>query len=947
MTVLIAAGWRPRTGTGVDAAEWVRALLAGGPERGAVLRAGDIPRAQLAVMAGRVVEAVSGRRATWSRWNLHSQACVELAEFRFATAADREEVLGEVVAAAERASVDITAPRLAPVPAGFTRSDGSSVFEARHAALYTSAAVLAAEDYLLARLHDQTGPRAAGRMDAGSGAGELLVDGAGLGADQVMAVEQVAGSGRPVDVLIGPAGAGKTTTLAGLRRLWEGEHGPGSVVGLAPSAATAAVLGAELGIGTDNLAKWLAELEAAPAKRARLASLRTRAAEHAAAAAAAAGAIAAVSADLARWELREGQLVIVDEASLAGTFALARLARAGEVAGAKVLLVGDPLQLAAVEAGGAFSMAAHALGAGAPRLRTVHRFEASWEAEASLLLRLGRPDVVDTYTAHGRVHSGTEAGVIDEAYQAWQADLAAGLSSLLIAGDNETVTMLNQRAQRERIAAGTVTGPMLPLAGGSSVGAGDVIVTRRNERALRAGAGSWVKNGDRWHVLAARVDGSLLVQREGGGPHVTLPGHYVAEHVELGYASTAHRAQGVTVDTAHALVVSAGMAREALYVGMSRGRCSNHVYVATLTISDEEHHARPDDQLTAREVLETVLRSSGAAASAHEAITTSQEAASSIGHLADEYDLIAAAATGARWQELIEAAPLSPAQREAVLASPAWEALSASLRRAARAGTDLERVLPALITGRELDSADDVAAVLHHRLEAFQASAPARRDPAHLVAGLFPAAALTGEGELDEALAERERLIEARARHIAARARAAGHAWAQHDDAAAVTAMVTVAAYRDRWAIDPGDPRPLGGPPGADYTQRADHARAARALRRIHDHPGTGRGLLRSPSAPARARRSGWPVPVTRPRGGALGGGRVRVGQELSGVWERNEVMGLSVIEAILARRLSTGAQISVLETVAEAALIEPGPRGIRLDTVPRIVIDLDGEDWS
>ncbi|WP_194165141.1 hypothetical protein [Pseudactinotalea sp. HY160] len=53
------------------------------------------------------------------------------------------------------------------------------------------------------------------------------------------------------------------------------------------------------------------------------------------------------------------------------------------------------------------------------------------------------------------------------------------------------------------------------------------------------------------------------------------------------------------------------------------------------------------------------------------------------------------------------------------------------------------------------------------------------------------------------------------------------------------------------------------------------------------------------------------------------------------------------MIEAILARRLSTGAQISVLETVAKAALIEPGPRGIRLDTPPRIVIDLDGEDWS
>ncbi len=51
------------------------------------------------------------------------------------------------------------------------------------------------------------------------------------GVDQALAVEQIATSGRVLDVLVGPAGTGKTTTLAGLRAVWEAEHGPGSVVG--------------------------------------------------------------------------------------------------------------------------------------------------------------------------------------------------------------------------------------------------------------------------------------------------------------------------------------------------------------------------------------------------------------------------------------------------------------------------------------------------------------------------------------------------------------------------------------------------------------------------------------------------------------------------------------------------------------------------------------------
>ena len=91
-----------------------------------------------------------------------------------------------------------------------------------------------------------------------------------LALDQALAVEQIATSGRALDVLVGPAGTGKSTTMAGLRAVWEAEHGPGSVLGLAPSAAAAEVLADELGIDTENTAKWLSEHRREPERLAEL-----------------------------------------------------------------------------------------------------------------------------------------------------------------------------------------------------------------------------------------------------------------------------------------------------------------------------------------------------------------------------------------------------------------------------------------------------------------------------------------------------------------------------------------------------------------------------------------------------------------------------------------------------------------------------------------------------
>ena len=178
-----------------------------------------------------------------------------------------------------------------------------------------------------------------------------------MGQDQAVAVEQVATSGRVCDVLVGPAGTGKTVALSGLLAAWEAEHGPGSVKGPRP-----------LGLGrrqpgrgarrTDREHGQVAE-RAGPGGRAAGGS-RPAACLAAQLPAAASQAVeqraAELEAEARRWQLTPGDLLIVDEASLAGTFALDRLVAQARQAGAKILLVGDPAQLGAVGAGGAFGL---------------------------------------------------------------------------------------------------------------------------------------------------------------------------------------------------------------------------------------------------------------------------------------------------------------------------------------------------------------------------------------------------------------------------------------------------------------------------------------------------------------------------------------------------------------------------------------------------------------
>jgi conjugative relaxase-like TrwC/TraI family protein len=798
----LTASWRTRASAilGGDATAWTRSIVDG--EAPAVVRAVDVSDAALEEMGREVVEVVGEKRSTWRHWNLAAEAARQSMDLRFATATDREAVVSRIVVEAERVSLRLTPPEHASTPSQFRRPDGSSRFRPAYSMVYSSQRLLDLEDELLVMARDTSAPTVNSRSLAA-----LTQRGTGdrMGADQVAALASVASSGRRVDVLVGPAGSGKSTAMRSLRQVWEAQRGVGSVIGLAPSAAAAAVLGVELGVQTENTAKWLHDHPAGSPG------------------------------------FRGGQLVIVDEASLAGTATLHRIAARAAAAGAKLLLVGDAAQLQAVDAGGAFALLVSDR-ADPPTLSSVHRFTHDWEKAASLALRAGDPAVLDAYEGQARIVGAESESVTESAYIAWQADTAAGRISVLIAEAGDTVRELNLRARDDRVRVGTVAaGAGLALHDGTHLSAGDAVITRRNDRLLRTRA-SWVRNGDRWTVTKVRGDGSIAVRQVGRrrGAVVVLPAGYVAEHVELGYAITAHRAQGITVDTAHA-VITATSTRESLYVAMTRGRESNIAYVAT-DRPDTVHtapHPADDPTKTARSVLTGVLAHVGAQQSAHANLRTERDKWGSIAQLAAEYDTIATAAQHDRWVALIRSSPLTAGQSDAVVASAAFGPLAATLRRAEAHHHDVDALLARVVTVRGFEDADDIAAVLDARIIRATARRGGTSQPTQrplLIAGLIPEARGSMDAEMRQALDQRRHLIEQRAVSLADAAidehapwmRALGTPptdagpaaeWQRHAQ--------TVAAYRDKYAITGN--RPLGVAAESDL-QRLDAFRASTAV---------------------------------------------------------------------------------------------------------------------
>ena len=368
---------------------------------------------------------------------------------------------------------------------------------------------------------------------------------------QAAAAAEVAGGDRLV-VIIGPAGAGKTSMLTAAIDDLHAQGRP--VFGIAPTAKAARVLEDETGMRTDTLAKLLHE-------HARDGGPRPE------------------------WQMRRGTTVIVDEAGMVSTPDLWRLTDLAQRLDLRIVLVGDPHQLQAVARGGMFPELA-ATATRTVELEHVHRFTEPWESAASLRLRRGDPAVLSEYLWHGRVEPGNLDQHLRTIGREWAEAQTKGRSLAITTTTNEHATLINYHIQNARLKAGALTGVPVAAADGD-IYIGDVVMTRRNDRTITTTAGDNVRNRDRWTITATHDDGSITARAHMSDATVTLPAAYVREFVQLAYATTEHGNQGITTDTSITLVTGTTTGR-GLYVGATRGRDDNQFLVVTEQHSERE-----------------------------------------------------------------------------------------------------------------------------------------------------------------------------------------------------------------------------------------------------------------------------------------------------------------------------------------------------------------------
>ncbi|GAY11645.1 relaxase TrwC/conjugal transfer protein TraA/DNA primase, conjugative [Pseudonocardia sp. N23] len=660
---------------------------------------------------------VQARSAGWTRSDLTRAINAALPDYLgLPDGADVGRLLDQLTTQALTAATPLDAARPAAdaMPDALRLANGDSAYEQPGGRLYATPEQVRTERFLVAATA-QGGATALPREQARRFLDELAESGIELGADQAAAVRGVLTSGARIESLVGPAGTGKSFIVGAIARGWttapraEGEPA-GRVFGLATSQVATDVLTGE-GLTSSNVARWLATQDrlAAPTAEAR------------------------VSDDDAGWALRSGDLVVVDESAMTDTASLAAIHTHVDIAGAKLLLVGDHRQLAAVGAGGGMDLLA---GAGARyELAEARRFTAGWERSASLRLRAGDESVLRYYFEQGRlVDAGTTEAAEQSAASAWLADTLDGRRSLLLVDTNDQAATLSAQLRAGLVRLGRVAEDGVPLGlQGTYAGVGDLVQARRNGWHLAGVEGNrrGPINRETYRVTATRADGSLEVapilgSSAGGeqlGETIVLPAAYVGEHLALGYASTVHAAQGVTVDTSHT-VVTARTGPAALYVGMSRGRAANTAHVATVSAVNDPANGRPDQTLRRHPVamLAGLLDSDDRTAT-RSALAAAADSAAEVGSLRAAVELLAdasqLAATGrtAGWLDQFTAdGVLSMADRRRIAAEDGAASLTRILRRAELAGHDPCVVLAAAIEGRPLDGARNLTNVIHTRI---------------------------------------------------------------------------------------------------------------------------------------------------------------------------------------------------------------------------------------
>ena len=462
---------------------------------------------------------------------------------------------------------------------------------------YATPELLAAEQRLIDTAVNRAGEQSA--VCSHDTLRETLAAHPTVGADQAAMVRDITQGGQGVAVVVGKAGTGKTYALGVARHAWQLDGY--QILGAAPTGIATVCLDAEGFEHSRTVDSLLGELdqERAESGRRRPGQRRSE--------------LTRKRQPLGRDRGQDGQdervldartVLVVDEAGMLGSRKLARLLDHAQDAGAKVVLVGDDKQLAAIDAGGGFR--GLRLRLGASTLSENRRQAEPWERRAVEHLRDGNIEqAMAAYREHDRLVATETPGQLKETMLAdWWTSFQQGRRVAILAYRRDEVDQFNTACQQLRDAEGQLGAERLVVRD-RSFAVGDQVVCGKN--ALQS---LGVANASRGQVVALDLEQRSMTLQLEDGRQMTLPREYLDQRparwlrgnpdrrtVDLAYATTGHKAQGITRDEVLVRVTSAED-RQWLHVAGSRAIGRTRYYSV---ISPEPAIGRRDPE---REVVD-------------------------------------------------------------------------------------------------------------------------------------------------------------------------------------------------------------------------------------------------------------------------------------------------------------------------------------------------------
>ena len=504
----------------------------------------------------------------------------------------------------------LSAPEWPRVPDGLRRADGESVFRPHGAERYASQAQLTLEERLLAQAQEPGAPHldravggAAARRGRGAAPGAAPAraghqrrrpesTGSGLRMDQAAAAWYVLTSPRRAEVMVGPAGTGKTRTAIEMARAWQ-QAGIGPVVALTASSNARNVLRDEAarhgvtGLACYNTAEWLGHAKGAREARTPV-------------------------------DLAPGTLITLDEASMTSLPDLAAVLRRAAQHGAKIVVTGDPVQLQAVEGGGGMALLARQprprpAGRGQPvhpRLGTPgHAAAARRRRDRPHRLPAARPAA----RRHGRGHAGGRGPRLPARPAQRQGHPADGRNRRpgrrTVPPGPRRPDPVGHRQRRPHHPAPRRR-PRLRRRLDHGPQERQLMSRQTGQRGRNSPTGTYCASSALTLMdVGCRCEVERLTGRDEAGRQqwsapFDLSRTYLSSKTHLAYAVTFHAAEGRTVDSGIA-VFTGEEDRQAVYVAMSRGRDSNEAYViAGWRIADPQPGPEPAPELARQERLD-------------------------------------------------------------------------------------------------------------------------------------------------------------------------------------------------------------------------------------------------------------------------------------------------------------------------------------------------------